>query len=96
MPARAYTDRVCLPWRSRQTLRSLFIFIPAMRPSSVSRWIAAGFWPAAIRELTKRINRARYIGVRHGTAVAFVASGFAKHTGRLGVCSARRNRARFT
>jgi hypothetical protein len=54
------------------------------------------FWPAAIRELTERINRARYIGVRHGTAVAFVASGFAKHTGRLGVCSARRNRARFT
>jgi len=35
----------------------------------------------------KRRDRIRYIGVRHEEAAAFMASGFAKHTGgQLGVC----------
>src|SRR3954449_2056728 len=42
------------------------------------------FWPAAIRELTERINRARYIGVRHGTAVAFRGLWFRETYGTAG------------
>lgn len=39
-----------------------------------------------IEALRKRTDRIHYIGVRHEEAAAFMASGFAKHTGRLGVC----------
>src|ERR1700689_745272 len=39
-----------------------------------------------IEALRKRRDRIRYIGVRHEEAAAFMASGFAKHSGRLGVC----------
>src|SRR5579875_2273634 len=39
-----------------------------------------------IEALRKRQDRIRYIGVRHEEAAAFMASGFAKHTGQLGVC----------
>jgi pyruvate dehydrogenase (quinone) len=39
-----------------------------------------------IEALRKRQDRIRYIGVRHEEAAAFMACGFAKHTGRLGVC----------
>jgi pyruvate dehydrogenase (quinone) len=39
-----------------------------------------------IEALRKRQDKIRYIGVRHEEAAAFMASGFAKHTGRLGVC----------
>jgi pyruvate dehydrogenase (quinone) len=39
-----------------------------------------------IEALRKRRDRIQYIGVRHEVAAAFMASGFAKHTGRLGVC----------
>jgi pyruvate dehydrogenase (quinone) len=39
-----------------------------------------------IEALRKRADRIRYIGVRHEEAAAFMASGFAKHSGRLGVC----------
>ena len=39
-----------------------------------------------IEALRKRQDRIRYIGVRHEEAAAFMASGLAKHAGRLGVC----------
>ena len=39
-----------------------------------------------IEALRKRQERIRFIPVRHEEAAAFMASGFAKHTGRLGVC----------
>lgn len=39
-----------------------------------------------IEALRKRQDRIRYIGARHEEAAAFMASGFAKLTGRLGVC----------
>jgi pyruvate dehydrogenase (quinone) len=39
-----------------------------------------------IEALRKRQDRIRFIGVRHEEAAAFMASGFAKHTGRLGCC----------
>ena len=39
-----------------------------------------------IEALRRRQDRIRYVGVRHEEAAAFMASGFAKHTGRLGVC----------
>ena len=39
-----------------------------------------------IESLRKRQDRIRYIAVRHEEAAAFMASGWAKHTGRLGVC----------
>jgi len=39
-----------------------------------------------IEALRKREDQIKYIGVRHEEAAAFMASGFAKHTGRLGVC----------
>jgi len=38
--------------------------------------------------LRRRQNRIRFIGVRHEEAAAFMACGWAKHTGRLGVCLA--------
>ena len=41
---------------------------------------------AIIEALRKRQDRIRYIAVRHEEAAAFMASGLAKHTGRLGVC----------
>jgi pyruvate dehydrogenase (quinone)/pyruvate decarboxylase len=39
-----------------------------------------------IEALRKRSDKIRYIGVRHEEAAAFMASGFAKHTGGLGIC----------
>jgi pyruvate dehydrogenase (quinone) len=39
-----------------------------------------------IEALRKRRDRIKYVGVRHEEAAAFMASGFAKHTGQLGVC----------
>jgi pyruvate dehydrogenase (quinone) len=39
-----------------------------------------------IEALRRRQDRIRHIGVRHEEAAAFMASGIAKHTGRLGVC----------
>ena len=39
-----------------------------------------------IEALRKRHDQIKYIGVRHEEAGAFMASGFAKHTGQLGVC----------
>src|SRR6201996_1651006 len=39
-----------------------------------------------IEALRKHQDQIKYIGVRHEEAAAFMASGFAKHTGRLGVC----------
>jgi pyruvate dehydrogenase (quinone) len=39
-----------------------------------------------IEALRKRQDRIRYVGVRHEEAAAFMASGWAKHTGGLGVC----------
>jgi pyruvate dehydrogenase (quinone) len=41
-----------------------------------------------IEALRKRQDRIRFIAVRHEEAAAFMASGYAKHTGRLGVCLA--------
>lgn len=39
-----------------------------------------------IEALRKRQDRIRFIPVRHEELAAFMASGFAKHTGQLGVC----------
>jgi pyruvate dehydrogenase (quinone) len=39
-----------------------------------------------IEALRKRQDWIEYIGVRHEEAAAFMATGFAKHSGRLGVC----------
>ncbi len=39
-----------------------------------------------IEALRKRQDRIRFVPVRHEEAAAFMASGFAKHTGKLGVC----------
>lgn len=39
-----------------------------------------------IEALRKRQDQIRYIAVRHEEAAAFMASGWAKHTGGLGVC----------
>jgi pyruvate dehydrogenase (quinone) len=39
-----------------------------------------------IEALRKRQDRIRYVAVRHEEAAAFMASGFAKHSGRLAVC----------
>jgi len=41
---------------------------------------------AIIEALRKRQDRIRYVSVRHEERAAFMASGFAKHSGRLGVC----------
>lgn len=39
-----------------------------------------------IEALRRRQDRIRYVPVRHEEAAAFMACGFAKNTGRLGVC----------
>jgi pyruvate dehydrogenase (quinone) len=39
-----------------------------------------------IEALRKRKNEIQFVGVRHEEAAAFMAGGFAKHTGKLGVC----------
>ena len=39
-----------------------------------------------IEAVRKRQDRLPYIGVRHEEAAAFMAGGFAKHTGKLGLC----------
>ena len=49
-----------------------------------------------IEALRKRQDRIKYIGVRHEEAAAFMASGFAKHTGQLGVCVGTTGPARST
>lgn len=41
---------------------------------------------AIVEALRRRRDRTTYIGVRHEEAAAFMASDFAKQTGRLGVC----------
>jgi pyruvate dehydrogenase (quinone) len=41
-----------------------------------------------IEALRKRRTKIRFIAVRHEEAAAFMASGYAKHTGKLGVCLA--------
>jgi pyruvate dehydrogenase (quinone) len=41
-----------------------------------------------IEALRKREHEIRFIAVRHEEAAAFMASGYAKHTGKLGVCLA--------
>jgi pyruvate dehydrogenase (quinone) len=41
-----------------------------------------------IEALRKRQEKIRFIAVRHEEAAAFMASGYAKHTGKLGVCLA--------
>jgi len=39
-----------------------------------------------IEALRKRKDEIRFVGVRHEEAAAFMAGGFAKHTGKLGIC----------
>src|ERR1700685_1133559 len=41
-----------------------------------------------IEALRKRQDKIRFIAVRHEEAAAFMASGYAKHSGKLGVCLA--------
>jgi pyruvate dehydrogenase (quinone) len=41
-----------------------------------------------IDALRRRKEKIRFVGVRHEEAAAFMADGWAKHTGRLGVCLA--------
>jgi pyruvate dehydrogenase (quinone) len=41
-----------------------------------------------IEALRKQQSKIRFIAVRHEEAAAFMASGYAKHTGKLGVCLA--------
>jgi pyruvate dehydrogenase (quinone) len=41
-----------------------------------------------VESLRKRQDKIRFIAVRHEEAAAFMASGYAKHTGKLGVCLA--------
>jgi len=41
-----------------------------------------------IEALRKREDRIRFVAVRHEEAAAFMACGYAKHTGKLGVCLA--------
>jgi len=41
---------------------------------------------SVIEALRKRQDQIRFVGVRHEEAAAFMASGFAKHTGRLACC----------
>src|SRR3954454_13097587 len=43
---------------------------------------------AIIDALRRRSDHIRFVGVRHEEAAAFMAGGWAKHTGRLGVCLA--------
>src|SRR5918997_5548110 len=46
--------------------------------------------------LRKKQDTIRFVQVRHEEAAAFMACGYAKFTGRLGVCLAHRDRARST
>jgi pyruvate dehydrogenase (quinone) len=39
-----------------------------------------------VEALRKRRQEIRFIAVRHEESAAFMASGFAKYTGRLGAC----------
>jgi pyruvate dehydrogenase (quinone) len=39
-----------------------------------------------IEAIRKRKDEIQFVGVRHEEAAAFMAGGFAKHTGRLGIC----------
>lgn len=41
-----------------------------------------------VEALRKRRDRVLFVGVRHEEAAAFMAGGFAKHSGSLGVCLA--------
>ncbi|MCU1330102.1 MAG: pyruvate oxidase [Bryobacterales bacterium] len=41
-----------------------------------------------LEALRKRQDQIQFVGVRHEEAAAFMACGFAKHTGKLGVCLA--------
>jgi pyruvate dehydrogenase (quinone)/pyruvate decarboxylase len=41
-----------------------------------------------IEAISVRQDKIRYVGVRHEEAAAFMACGYAKHTGRLGACIA--------
>lgn len=41
-----------------------------------------------IEAISVRQDKLRYVGVRHEEAAAFMACGYAKHTGRLGACIA--------
>src|ERR1700735_3103789 len=41
-----------------------------------------------IEALRKRQDKSRFIAARHEESAAFMASGYAKHTGKLGVCLA--------
>ena len=41
---------------------------------------------AIATDLRRRRDRIRYVGVRHEEAAAFMASGYTKHNGRLGIC----------
>jgi hypothetical protein len=43
--------------------------------------------------LRTRQDRVRFVQVRHEEAAAFMACGYAKYTGRLGVCLASRTRS---
>jgi pyruvate dehydrogenase (quinone)/pyruvate decarboxylase len=49
-----------------------------------------------VESLRKRQDRIRYVAVRHEEAAAFMASGWAKHTGGLGVCIGTTALARST
>jgi len=46
--------------------------------------------------LRRNRDKIRFILVHHEEAAAFMATGYAKATGRLGVCLARRGRGRST
>jgi glyoxylate carboligase len=48
--------------------------------------LGLGLLAALIETLRKRQDMIRFIAVRHEEAAAFMASGYAKHTGKLGVC----------
>jgi pyruvate dehydrogenase (quinone) len=39
-----------------------------------------------VEALRKRQSEIKFVGVRHEEAAAFMAGGFAKHTGKLGIC----------
>ena len=41
-----------------------------------------------IEAISVRQDKIRYVGVRHEEAAAFMACGYAKHTGQLGACIA--------
>jgi Thiamine pyrophosphate enzyme, N-terminal TPP binding domain len=49
--------------------------------------VGDGIYPIT-ESLRQRQDRIRYLGVRHEEAAAFMATGYAKYTGKLGVCLA--------